>query len=54
MIIFTILLVALLAAAIVSVVSAIIAGTGFLVVFGDLITFGLIIWVIVKLFRRKK
>ena len=35
-------------------VSAIVAGIGFTAVFGDLIVFGLIIWLIIKIFRKKK
>ena len=54
MILFTILLAMLLAIAVVSAVFVIIGAGSFIAVFGDLIVFILIIWVIVKLFTRKK
>jgi hypothetical protein len=50
MITFTVLTIAvLLVAAVLGIV-----GTGFLAIFGDLIVCGMIIGLIVKLFRRKK
>ena len=54
MILTIIALIALLV--LVSVVTLVIGGIGaaFFAVFGDLIVFGLIIWLIVKLFRRRK
>lgn len=54
MIIFTVLLSVLLAVAIVATIIALAAGVGFVAVFGDLIVFGLIVALIVKLFKRKK
>lgn len=53
MILFTILLVALIAIAVVGLVAAIIASTSIFAVFGDLIVFGLIVWLIIKIFTRK-
>lgn len=50
MITFTILL----AIAIVAALIALVCGAGFIAVFGDLIVCGLIIWLLVKIFRRKK
>ena len=49
---FTILTV-LLALVIGTVIAVLIGGTGLLLVFGDLIVFGLIIWLIIRLIRRK-
>ena len=54
MITFTILLVTLLAVAIVVASIALACGAGFIAAFGDLIVCGLIFWLLVKLFRRKK
>lgn len=54
MILFTILLGIITAIAIIAVITAIAAGAGFIAVFGDVIVFGLIIWLIIKIFRRKK
>ena len=54
MITFTILLVAVLAVAIVAACIALACGAGFIAAFGDLIVCGLIIGLIVKLFRRRK
>lgn len=54
MILFTILLITLIAIAIITLVSAIIAGGSLIVVFGDVIVFALLVWLIVKIFRRKK
>lgn len=54
MILFTILLAAVIIIAVGTLISAIAAGLGFLAVFGDLIVFGLIVWLIVKIFRKKK
>lgn len=50
MITFTILTIILL----IAVAIALTFGAGLLAVFGDLIVCGLIIWLLVKLFRRKK
>lgn len=54
MILFTILLVLFIIFAVVTLVSAIAAGAGFLIVYGDAIVFGLIIWLIVRIINRKK
>lgn len=54
MITFTVLTVILLMIAAIIAAIALACGAGLFVVFGDLIVFGLIIWVFVKLFRRKK
>ena len=54
MITLTILLTILLSVAIVVASIALACGAGFIVAFGDLIVCGLIIWLFVKLFRRKK
>lgn len=54
MITFTLLLIALIVVAIISIISIIIGGAGFIALFGDVIICGLIIWLLVKLFRRRK
>lgn len=54
MILFTILLFTLIAIIAVALVSAIIGGLGFAAVFGDAIVFVLLVWLIIKIFRRKK
>lgn len=55
MILFTIIAIAVIFAAIVAVVAAGVFGGAALMVFGDLIVFGLIVWFIIKLiFGRKK
>lgn len=54
MILFTILLTLVVAAAVIGLIAALIAGGSLIVVFGDLIVFGFIVWLIVKIFRRKK
>lgn len=54
MITFTILLVTLLAVAFVIASIAVACGAGFIAAFGDLIICGLVIYLLVKLFRRKK
>lgn len=53
MILFTILAIAIVLAAIIAVVAAGIFGGAALMIFGDLIVFGLIMWGIYKLFFRK-
>lgn len=53
MILTIIFLIALIVTAIVTVVSAIIGGLGFAVIFGDVIVFGLIIYWIVKKILKK-
>lgn len=54
MIIFTVLLIAAIALAIIGLVFTIVGGASLIVTFGDVIVFGLIIWLIIKIFRRKK
>lgn len=54
MILFSILLVALIMVAVIALTATIIAGGSILVVCGDLIVFGLIMWGLVKIFRKKK
>ena len=54
MILFTILLVALLAVAAVMLVTTILVGGSFVVVFGDAMVFALLVWLIIKIFERKK
>lgn len=54
MILTIIFLIALIVTAIVTVVSAIIGGLGFAVIFGDVIVFGLIIYWIVKKTLKKE
>lgn len=54
MILFTILMCVLLAIAAVVLVSALVAGAGFVVVFGDFIVCALLVALIVHLFTTKK
>ena len=54
MITLSILTVALLAIAIVAAVITVMCGAGFIVAFGDVIICGLVIALIIKLFKRKK
>ena len=54
MILTIIFLIALIVTAIVTVVSAIIGGFSFVVIFGDIIVFGLIIYWIVKKILKKE
>lgn len=54
MILFTILLVTLLAILAVALVCAIVGGISFAVVFGDVIVFAFIVWLIYKITHRKK
>ena len=53
MILFTILLSIIIAIAVIATIVILIAGGGLFAVFGDLIVFGLIVWLIVKIFRKK-
>ena len=53
MILFTILL-AVIIAAVIGLVAAIVSGASFIVAFGDVFVFGLIVWLIIKIFKRKK
>ena len=54
MILFTILLATLIAVAVITLISAVITGGSLILVFGDIIVFGLIVWLIVKIFNRNK
>ena len=54
MILFTILLALIGAITVIGLIAALVAGAGFIAVFGDLIVFSLIVWLIIKIFRRKK
>jgi hypothetical protein len=54
MILFAILLSLILVVAAVALVFTILAGGSILAIFGDLIVFGLIVYWIIKLFRKKK
>lgn len=54
MILFIILLSVIIAIAITALIAAIVAGGSLFMVFGDVIAFGLIIWLIIKIFRKKK
>ena len=54
MITLSILLVALLAVVIVAAFITVVSGAGFIIAFGDVIVCGLIIGLIIKLFKRKK
>lgn len=54
MILFTIVLFTLIVAAVVALVTTVIGGIGFAIAFGDVIVFALVVWLIVKHFRKKK
>lgn len=54
MILFTLLTIAIVIAAIIAIVAAGIFGGATLVIFGDVIIFGLIMWAIIKLIFRKR
>lgn len=54
MILFTILLIAIGVIATILLTAAIIAGGSLVAVFGDIIVFCLIVWLIIKIFRRKE
>jgi len=54
MITLSVLMVILLAVAIVAAVITLMCGAGFIVAFGDVIICGLVIALLVKLFKRKK
>ena len=54
MIMFTILLGLLIAIAVIALIAAIVGGAGLLVVFGDAIVFGLIMWLFIRVFKKKK
>lgn len=54
MVLFIILLSLLIAIGVITLVAAIIGGASFFVLFGDVIVFGLIMWGLIKVFRKKK
>ena len=54
MITFIILLIAALTIAIATTLVILAGGAGVIIAFGDLIVCGLILWAIVRLFRRRK
>lgn len=54
MILFTILLATIIAAAVVGLICTVVGGVSFIVAFGDVFVFGLIIYLIVKIINRKK
>lgn len=54
MILFSLLLIGLVTLGVVAAAALLAGGAGLLVVFGDLIVCGLIIWGLVWLFRRRK
>lgn len=54
MITFVILLIALIAVAVVGLFASIAAGNWFVIVFGDFIVFGLIVWLIITIIKRLK
>lgn len=53
MITFIILLATIIVAAVVGLILTIACGLSFIVTFGDIFVFGLIIWLIIKVFKRK-
>ena len=54
MITFTILLITLLVLGIVTALVVLAGGAGIILAFGDLIVCGLFLWLIIRLFRRRK
>ena len=52
MITFVILLIALIAVAVVGLFASIAPGNWFIIVFGDFIVFGLIVWLIITIIKR--
>lgn len=52
MITFVILLIALIAIAVIGLFAAIAAGNWFIIIFGDFVVFGLIVWLIVTMIKR--
>lgn len=54
MITLAIILIALLAVAIAAALIVLAGGAGFVLAFGDLIVFGLIVWIIIRLFKRRR
>ena len=54
MITFTVLLIALLIFAVFTALCIVAGGAGLILIFGDLVVCGAIIWLLVRLFRRNK
>ena len=54
MILLTIMLIAIIAFAVIGLFAAIVAGGSFLLWFGDIIVFSLIVWGVIKLIKRLK
>jgi hypothetical protein len=54
MITFTVLLIAVVALAIAAALIFLVGGTGILLAFGDLFVCGFLIWLIVRIFRRRR
>ena len=54
MITFTILLITLLAVAIAAALIVLLGGAGIVLAFGDLIVCGFLIWLIVRIFKRRR
>lgn len=52
MILFTILLTMLIAIAVITAILAVVGTGSFVLAFGDVIVFGLIVWMIVKLIKK--
>ena len=54
MILFTILLTLVVAIAVIGLIAAFVAGWSLIMILGDLIVFGLIVWLIIKIFGQNK
>lgn len=54
MILFTILLTVIIAIAVITAILSIVCAGSFVLAFGDLIVFGLIVWMIIKLIKKSK
>ena len=54
MILFTILLTVIIAIAVITAILSIVCAGSFALAFGDLIVFGLIVWMIIKLIKKSK
>jgi hypothetical protein len=54
MITFTILLIALLIFSVIAAFCIVAGGAGIILIFGDLVICGAIIWLLIRLFRQKK
>lgn len=54
MVLFTMVMITLLCLAIASALIILAGGTGILLAFGDLIVFGLIVWVVIRIFKRRR